>query len=111
MAPLSGLLLAAAALLVTACGGHACGGQCYPYQLEVVFRPGGTPAADRTAMLTCRGNPTVIRIGRVHPAHHAGPPGALAATVVTHSMTGKRPENLLACLRATPEVISAGFPD
>lgn len=55
MAPLSGLLLAAATVMVAACGqGQICAGQCYPSQLDVVLRSGATPAADRAAMLRCR---------------------------------------------------------
>jgi hypothetical protein len=113
MAPLSGLVLTRATLLAAACSQsqQPCAGQCYPFQLNVAFRPSATPAADRAAMLKCRENPSVIRIGKVHAAPREGLPGTRAATVVTRSMTGKRPENLVACLRADPEVIGAVFRD
>lgn len=63
-------------------------------------------------MLRCRGNPTLVRIGRVHPNHYNGyPAGALAATVYTRSMWDKKSVDLLECLRASSAVLRAGFPD
>ncbi|HEY1642145.1 MAG TPA: hypothetical protein VGG35_15745 [Streptosporangiaceae bacterium] len=110
MSALSGLLVAAAALLAAGCG-HGCGGQCYPYQATVIFRPGIAPAADRAVLLSCRGNADFIQAGQVHRSHGGGwPAGALAATVFARSMAGRKSVSLLTCLRASSAVMSAGFP-
>jgi hypothetical protein len=110
MAVLSGLALAAAALLAAGCG-HGCGGQCYPYQATVIFRPGITPAADRDVLLSCRENADFIRAGQVH-RNHGGPypDGSLAATVFARSVFDKKSVRLLTCLRASSAILSASFP-
>ena len=114
--------LAPVLLAATGCSGTpACGGQCGPpFQLQVVFRPGTSPQAAASAMTHCAANPQVVRIGRVKKFH--GPPavetpGSLTATVCTqilwpHTRTGRQQQDrLLACLRQSPTVTSAGFPD
>lgn len=117
----SAMLLAASMLVVTGCAGQSCAGQCGPpFQMQVVFRPGTTTQAAASAMTPCAANPQVVRIGHVHRFHGASgaePPGSLTATVYTRSLfprtrTGRQQQgHLFACLRQSPTVTSAGFPD
>jgi len=104
-------------LALASCGSNqACGGQCGPpFQLQVIFRPGTTTAAAAAAMDGCAADPLVMRIGRVYRFHgpaDAEPPGSLTATVYTRVMgAGRREVHLLTCLRQSPSVISADYPD
>lgn len=93
---------------------QACAGQCGPpFQLQVNFRPGTTTRAATAALSGCAANPLVVRIGRVdHSRGPAGPPRSLTATIYTSSMRATtRNDHLLRCLRRSPSVISAGYPD
>lgn len=117
-AALVGLLVAAllggVIALASFTRSQACGGQCGPpFQLQVVFRAGTTTRAAMAAMTDCAGNPLVVRIGRVY--HSRGPggrPGSLTATVYTRSMRATtRNDHLLRCLRRSPAVTSAAYPD
>jgi hypothetical protein len=93
--------------------GGGCGGQCGPpFQLQVVFRPGTPTDSAVAAMQRCRAEPVVVRVGRVRRLHGQGEPsGSLTATIFTRSMLGSRPVRLMKCLRMSPSVTSAGFPD
>lgn len=94
---------------------EACGGQCGPpYQAQVVFRPGTSAGTAAAAMSACAWKPFVVRAGRVdrfRGPRGAAPPGALTATVYTESMASHDSVRLLACLRRSHAVISAGYPD
>ena len=97
---------------VTACGSStpgACAGQCRPpFQLQVTFRPGTSQQAAAAAMRNCRHQPLVIRIGQ--PSYST--PGQQTATIYTSKLpTGATHIPLLTCLRHSPVVLSAGWPD
>ena len=61
-----------------------CAGQCAPpYELEVDFHPGTSPAAAEKILNSCAGrNPVVIRIGTLHDL--SAPPGWSRALIYTH---------------------------
>jgi hypothetical protein len=108
------LLITAGVLLAAGCGATRlpCAGQCgAPYQLDVVFRPGATRTAATAALRTCQANPTVVRLGRLHPWHSGQLAPRLSATVFTRSMAGGNTASLARCLRASDAVLGVGFPD
>jgi hypothetical protein len=87
----------------------ACAGQCAPpYELEVDFHPGTSPAEAEKILETCTDhNPVVIRIGALHDLAN----GYSKALIYTH-VFGKtaRTRGLLRCL-ASEGVALAGWPD
>jgi hypothetical protein len=110
-----GLMLALGVPGLAACG-HACGGQCGPpFRLQVIFRPGTSTQTAGAAVTRCAWEPFVIRVGRVYRIHGfptGEPRGSLVATVYTRSISAsQRNDRLLACLRRSHSVISAGYPD
>jgi hypothetical protein len=107
------VLLLAAVLSAGGCG-QACAGQCGPpYQLQVIFRPGTPQEAAVAALRRCAGDPLVARIGNVRWFRGPGePPGSQTATIYTRAMpVGARHVHLLACLRRSPSVTQASWPD
>ena len=88
-----------------------CAGQCAPpYELEVDFHPGTSPAAARQILQSCAGhNPVVIRIGTLRD--QSGPPGWSRALIYTR-VFGKtaRTAGLLKCLTSSGRAIAA-WPD
>jgi hypothetical protein len=104
-------------LALASCGvSQSCGGQCGPpFQLQVIFRPGTSTQTATAAMNACAADPLVLRIGRMYrfrgPAD-AYPPGSLTATVYTRAMWARSRElHLLTCLRRSPSVTFASYPD
>lgn len=101
---------------LAACGSSTngiCAGQCGPpYQLLVIFRPDTSRQVATTDMNRCAWKPFVVRVGRAYRFH--GPKAAespLRATVYTKSTVSHQNDRLLACLRRSSSVISAGYPD
>lgn len=88
-----------------------CAGQCAPpYELEVDFHPGTSPAAAEKILRSCAArNPVVIRIGTLH--NLSAPRGWSRAVIYTH-VFGKtaRTAALLRCLRSSGRAIAA-WPD
>jgi hypothetical protein len=104
--------LAPVLLTATGCSTQSCAGQCEPpFRLQVVFRHGTSQQAAIAAMRRCQADPVVIRIGRPRqPA--AGAPGQPTAVIFTKKMEfGPANTPLLTCLRHSPAVISASWPD
>jgi len=107
------VVLLAAVLAVGGCG-QACGGQCGPpYQLQVIFRAGTPREMAVAALRRCAGDPLVARTGNVRRFRGPGAPsGSLTATIYTHAMPiGARHVPLLACLRRSPSVSQASWPN
>ena len=102
-------------LTATACGTGAqvCAGQCGPpFQAVVIFRPGTTRQAAAAAMRKCQADPLVIRIGQPQRSNSPPTSGQWTATIYTKKMPfGPGPVPLLTCLRHSPAVVSAGWPD
>ena len=102
-------------LTATACGTGAqvCAGQCGPpFQAVVIFRPGTTRQAAAAAMRKCQADPLVIRIGRPYRPHSPGPSGRWTAVIYTKKMSlGPAPIPLVTCLRHSPAVTSASWPN
>lgn len=83
-----------------------------PFQLQVVFRNGTAEQDAIAAMRKCQGNPLVIRIGRPYRSHLPGSPGQWTAIIYTKQMpAGPAPVPLLTCLRHSPAVTMASWPD
>jgi hypothetical protein len=101
-----------APVLLTASGcssTQSCAGQCGPpFHLQVVFRHGTSQQAAVAAMRRCQADPLVIRVGRPRP----GAPGQWTAVIFTKKMEfGPANVPLLSCLRRSPAVTSASWPD
>ena len=91
-----------------------CAGQCGPpFQLRVTFHGVTNRQAASVIMRNCA-NSLVVRIGPVLRVHIPGDNSRvwLEATIYTKSMA-RRSENreLIGCLRRSPAVIGAGYPD
>jgi len=118
---LAGVIAAGPLLAASSCASNSrppdtgCAWQCRaPYELDVTFRPGTAKLTAAAAMAQCRADPNVIQIGtpRWNPVL-----GQLTAVILTKTM-GRRaepapgtPATLLTCLRRSPLVLSAGWPD
>ncbi|HEV2370830.1 MAG TPA: hypothetical protein VGS19_01560 [Streptosporangiaceae bacterium] len=107
-AVLLGGILAALVSGVAACGQpRPCAGQCGPpFQLRVGFHTGISARAAASVMGRCASKPFVVSVGQVVRTQ-----GLLVATVYTESMRGQQSDRLVACLRRSPSVIGAGYPD
>jgi hypothetical protein len=57
-------------------------------------------------MSNCASKPFVVRLGRIQSS-----PAALTAMVYTQAMQGHQSDHLLACLRQSPLVLTAGYGD
>jgi hypothetical protein len=106
-------VLAPALLTASGCNVKSCAGQCGPpFQLQVDFQPGAAKQDAIAAMRKCQGNPLVIRIGQPYRSHSPGTPAQWTAIIYTKKMpTGSAPVPLLTCLRHSPTVATASWPD
>jgi hypothetical protein len=88
-----------------------CGGQCQsPYSLQVTFKPGTSYQADTTAMVRCTGHSpevTGIEPAGLDPNHS----GAIVGIVRTNEFGGVKVVPIMRCLRGSPLVLDAGYPD
>jgi len=107
-------VLAVPALLsVTSCGSStsaiACAGQCAPpYELQVDFHAGTTPATAHKVLTSCAGhNPVVIRVGTLRDLGD-GWSTAMIYTRVFGTMA--QTSGLLKCLRSSGAAMAA-WPD
>ena len=107
--------MALAPLLLTAsgCSVKSCACQCGPpFQLQVDFRHGTAKPDAAAAMRKCQADPLVIRIGQPYRSHSPGTPGQWTAIIYTKKMPiGPAPVPLLTCLRHSPAVTTASWPD
>ncbi len=105
-------VMLAPVLTASGCSTQSCAGQCGPpFQLQVVFRHGTSQRAATAAMRRCQTDPLVIRIGRPHRLR-PGAPGQWTAVIFTKKMEfGPANIPLLTCLRRSPAVTSASWPD
>jgi hypothetical protein len=110
---IAAMMLALVLLTASGCSVKSCAGQCGPpFQLQVVFRDGTSKPAAAAAMRKCQADPLVIRIGQPYRSHSPGTPGQWAAIIYTKKMlVGPAPVPLLTCLRHSPTVTSASWPD
>jgi hypothetical protein len=68
--------------------------------------------AAASAMRKCQADPLVIRIGQPYRPHSPGTPGQWTAIIYIKKMpSGPAPVPLLTCLRHSPTVTSASWPD
>jgi len=105
--------LASILLTASSCSVKSCAGQCGPpFQLQVVFRNGTAEQDAIAAMRKCQGSPLVVRIGQPYRSHSPGSPGQWTAIIYTKQMpAGPAPVPLLTCLRHSPAVTMASWPD
>jgi len=106
------MVLAPALLAASGCSTKSCAGQCGPpFQLQVLFRQGTSNQVATAAMRRCQANPIVIRIGRPYRPR-SGTPGQWTAVIYTKKMPiGSTHVPLLTCLRRSPAVMQASWPD
>ena len=106
------VILAPLLLTASGCSTQSCAGQCGPpFQLQVVFRHGTSQQAAIAAMRRCQADPLVIRIGRPRQPR-PGAPGQPTAVIFTKKMEfGPANTPLLTCLRGSPAITSASWPD
>ena len=110
---IAAMALAPVLLTASGCSVKSCAGQCGPpFQLQVDFRHGTAKQDAIAAMRKCQANPLVIRIGQPYRSHSPASPGQWAAIIYTKKMpTGPAPIPLLTCLRHSPTVTMASWPD
>jgi hypothetical protein len=106
------VMLAPVLVAVSGCSAQSCSGQCGPpFQLQVVFRHGTSRQAAIAAMRRCQADPLVIRIGQPYRPR-PGAPGQWTAVIFTKKLGfGPAKIPLLTCLRRSPAVTSAAWPD
>jgi hypothetical protein len=110
---ITAMVLAPALLTASGCSVKSCAGQCGPpFQLQVDFRPGTAKQDAIAAMRKCRADPLVARIGQPYRSHSPGTPVQWTAIIYTKKMLiGPAPVPLLTCLRHSPAVTMASWPD
>jgi hypothetical protein len=106
------MMLAPILLAAAGCSTKSSAGQCGPpFELEVVFRPGASKQAAIAAMRKCRASPIVTRIGQPHRLR-SGTTSQWTAVIYTKKMPiGASHVPLLTCLRRSPAVMVASWPD